>query len=123
MSDVAIDDIKDWTTGANAIAYQSCSTCRAVWYFRRGFCPSCGAADPRSLRASGRGTVYAASLVCRAATPEAKAHVPYMVVLVDAAEGFRLMAHGDKDLKIGDAVTARFENFTRRPMPYFVRLK
>ena len=34
--------IRDWTRGAEAIAYQACGACRHVWYFRRGFCPSCG---------------------------------------------------------------------------------
>jgi len=120
MSDAAIEPA-DWTAGVDAITYQSCPSCRAVWYFRRGFCPSCGAAEPQTHRASGKGVVYATTLVCRAATPEAKAHVPYMIVLVDAAEGFRMMAHGDKDLAIGDVVTARFENFTDRRVPYFVK--
>ena len=68
----------------------------------------CGAPDPIEKRASGEGTVYATSLVCRAATPETRAHVPYNIVLVDCAEGFRMMAHGDPDLAIGDQVTARF---------------
>ena len=45
--------------------------------------------------------------MCRAATPETRAHVPYNIVLVDAAEGFRMMAHGDNDLAIGDKVTAQ----------------
>ena len=119
MSDAIVT--ADWTQGADAILYQSCGTCRAVWYFRRGFCPSCGAAEPQIHRAGGRGTVYAASLVCRAATPEAKAHVPYMILLVDMAEGFRIMAHGDNELAIGDTVVARFEDFTGRRMPYFVK--
>jgi uncharacterized OB-fold protein len=110
---------EDWTTGAPAILYQSCSACRAIWYFRRGFCPSCGATDPQTLRATGHGIVYAATIVCRAATPEAKAHVPFAIMLIDAAEGFRMMAHGDKNLAIGDAVVARFERFTDRLMPYF----
>ena len=121
MSEPAIVSA-DWTHGRDAIVYQSCGSCRSVWYFRRGFCPSCGAAGPQMHHASGRGTVYAASLVCRAATPEAKTHVPYMIVLVDMAEGFRVMAHGDKDLAIGDAVVARFETFTDRRVPYFAKV-
>ena len=51
-------------------------------------------------RASGEGRVYATTLVCRAATAETRAHVPYNIVLVDAIEGFRMMAHGEKDLAI-----------------------
>ena len=72
--------------------------------------------------ASGEGTVYATSLVCRAATPETRAHVPYNIILVDAAEGFRMMAHGDNDLAIGDRVTALFVRFAGRLVPYFTRI-
>ena len=92
----------DWTTGAEAIVYQSCAACGHLQYFRRSFCCACGAPDPVEKRASGEGTVYATSLVCRAATPETRAHVPYNIVLVDTSVGFRMMAHGDNDLAIGD---------------------
>ena len=55
----------------------------------------------------------------RAATPETRAHVPYNIVLVDTEEGFRMMAHGATDLKIGDVVTARYATFTGRLVPFF----
>jgi uncharacterized protein len=98
----------DWTTGREAILYQSCATCGNVQYFRRGFCAACG-----------EGTVYATSLVSRTATPETRAHVPYNILLVDTAEGFRMMAHGDNNLAIGDKVRARFTQFAGGLVPYF----
>jgi hypothetical protein len=49
--------------------------------------------------------------------------VPYNILLVDCAEGFRMMAHGEKDLAIGDEVTARFVMFAGKVVPYFVKLK
>jgi uncharacterized protein len=112
-----------WTTGEEAIVYQSCRTCGSLQYFRRSFCAACGAPDPVEKRASGVGTVYATSLVCRAATPETRAHVPYNIILVDTSEGFRMMAHGDNDLSIGDKVTARYQQFAGRLVPYFARTK
>jgi uncharacterized OB-fold protein len=115
--------LADWTTGDESIVYQSCAACGGLQYFRRRFCCVCGAPDPAEKRASGEGTVYATSLVCRAATPETRAHVPYNLVLVDAAEGFRMMAHGDHDLRIGDKVTARFARFAGRLVPYFEKVK
>lgn len=111
----------DWTNGTEAIAYQACPACKSAWYFRRRFCPSCGAADPVSKPASGKGTVYAETLVHRAPVPEAKGDVPYKIVLVDTDEGFRMMAHGDPSLRIGDAVTARFKLFLGGIVPYFVK--
>ena len=119
----ANERLADWTTGAEAIVYQSCASCGARQYFRRSFCCACGAPDPAEKRASGEGTVYATSLVCRAATPETRAHVPYNIVLVDTPEGFRMMAHGDNDLAIGDRVTARFTPFAGRLVPYFAKAK
>ena len=112
----------DWTTGTEVIRYQRCESCGRSQYFRRAFCAACGAPGPRDLRASGKGRVYATSLVCRAATPETKAHVPYNILLIDCAEGFRMMAHGDKDLAIGDEVTARFAPFAGKVVPYFEKV-
>ena len=113
----------DWTRGTEAIVYQSCGACGAVQYFHRSFCAACGAPEPATKQASGAGKVYATSLVCRAATPETRAHVPYNIVLVDAEEGFRVMAHGDNDLAIGDEVTASYRPFAGRLVPYFEKKK
>ena len=113
--------IDDWTMGAETIVYQSCAACGATQYFRRSFCAACGVPDVHDRRASGEGVVFVTSLVTRAATAEARAHVPYNIVLVDTAEGFRMMAHGDNDLKIGDAVRVTWRHFTDRLVPYFTR--
>ena len=115
--------IADWTKGVEAIVFQHCGACGARQYFRRSFCAACGVPDPQDKRASGEGTVYATSLVCRAATPETRAHVPYNILLVDASEGFRMMAHGDNDLVIGDRVAARYRQFAGRLVPYFEKAK
>jgi len=111
----------DWTSGREAILYRVCASCRGVQYLRRSFCAACGSTDLSEKHASGEGTVYATSLVCRAATPETRAHVPYNIVLVDTKEGFRMMAHGANDLALGDAVIARFAPFAGRIVPYFER--
>ena len=118
MSEAALID---WTAGDEAIVYQRCTSCGAVQYFHRDFCAACGCNELATLRASGNGTVYAATLVHRAATAEAREHVPFKIVLIDTAEGFRMMAHGATDLAVGDQVTARFARFTGRLVPYFER--
>ena len=115
--------LADWTKGVEAIVYQECTACGARQYFRRSFCAACGAPEPEARRASGEGTVYATSRVCRAATPETKAHVPYNILLVDTAEGFRMMAHGDNGLAIGDKVVAGYRQFAGRLVPYFEKVK
>ena len=42
--------IADWTSGDEAIVYQSCAACGSLQYFRRSFCATCGAPDPVELR-------------------------------------------------------------------------
>ena len=117
------EHLADWTRGEQAIVFQTCTACGHVQYFHRTFCAACGAPDPREARASGKGRVYATSLVCRAATPETRAHVPYNILLVDTSEGFRMMAHGDNDLAIGDKVFAHYKQFAGRLVPFFEKVK
>ena len=109
----------DWTQGEAGIAYQSCPACRATWYMRRGFCPSCGNESPLTAQASGKGVVYATAVVTRAPTEALRSYAPYTIVLVDCAEGFRVMAHGEVGLKIGDPVVATFTEFGGRNIPRF----
>ena len=108
-----------WVDGCRAIAYQCCGACEHIWYFRREFCPNCGASDPRTCTASGNGRVYAMSMVYRAPSDELHPHAPYLIVMVDTDEGFRMMAHGDPLLAIGDRVRARFIEFGGRLIPRF----
>lgn len=114
--------ILDWIEGTHGVAYQACPACGNVWYFRRSFCPRCGDASPDTRQATGNGIVYAVTLVTRAPSEELRAHAPYVIVLVDAEEGFRLMAHGDASLKIGDTVHCRYETLAGRTIPYFERI-
>lgn len=106
---------------SDSITFQTCNACGHIQYFARTFCAACGATDLATNVASGEGTVYATSLVQRAPTPETRAEVPYMIVLIDAAEGFQMMAHGDKSLTIGDRVTASARDFAGHRVPYFQR--
>lgn len=111
----------DWTCGSARIEYQDCSACGQLWYFARHFCPGCGNPAPTRHVASGLGTVYAATVVHRAPSAALAAHVPYTLVLVDANEGFRLMAHGETGVIVGDAVRASYRLFGDVQVPYFTK--
>ena len=63
-------------------------------------------AGAQATRASGHGVVHAISVVARAPSAELRAHAPYAIVLIDAAEGFRMMAQGDMALAIGEGQAA-----------------
>jgi len=108
-----------WIDGTAAIVYQCCESCKKVWYFRRDFCPNCGSSDPKSCQASGAGRVYAKSLVHRAPSEALRALAPYLIVMIDMDEGFRMMGHGDPSLEIGDRATARFVDFGGDVVPRF----
>lgn len=112
-------DVLDWTQGGAGIAYQHCPPCQATWYMRREFCPVCGHAAPATSQASGRGVVYAATVVTRAPSEALRAFAPYTLLLVDCEEGFRVMAHGTPGLRIGDPVQAEFFDFGGRTLPRF----
>lgn len=107
---------------SDAISYQRCAPCGHVWYFVRAFCPKCGSGEPTAPQASGSGVVHAVTVVERAPTPDMKALAPYMLVMVDADEGFRLMAHGAPGLAIGDRVSGGIVEFAGRSIPFFRRV-
>ncbi len=110
---------RGWIEGQKVIVYQHCEGCGNSWYFWRSFCPSCGASEPEAREASGRGQVYAVSMVHRAPSDDLRAYVPYLIVMIDTDEGFRVMAHGESSLLIGDRVQARFIEFGGRLIPCF----
>ena len=113
----------DWTRGEPGIVFQRCEPCGHVWYFRRDFCPACGAPEPQARPSAGAGTVHAATLVHRAPSDEFRALAPYGVVLVEIDEGFRMMGHGAPDLALGDRVTCSFRPLPDRLLPYFQKEK
>lgn len=113
----------DWTKGRPGLAFQACRPCGHRWLFARSFCPKCGSKDVETQAASGRGTVHAATLVTRAPSEALRAHAPYCVILVDAEEGFRLMAHATPGIAIGDRVCATFRPFGAGLVPFFERVE
>jgi uncharacterized protein len=116
------EQVPDWMMGAETLVYQRCGSCGAKQYFRRAFCAACGSSDLAEQVASGRGVVHAISVVHRAATVEARAQLPYAILLVDAEEGFRLMTQGDTSLQIGERVTIGYRCFLDRLVPYAERI-
>ena len=85
---------------------QRCASCGMHIHYPRALCPACGSRDLEAVRASGRGTVYATSVVrVRPGHGE-----DYNIALVDLAEGPRMMTRvvdtDPQDVGIGDAVTA-----------------
>lgn len=108
----------DWTAGVPRLLYDRCPACAHLWYLRRPTCPQCGHAPPERTEAGGLGTVAARTVVRRAPTAALRDLVPYAILLVDAAEGFRFMAHGTEDLVIGDSTRTGFAAFDGGIVPF-----
>lgn len=118
-----VDQVMDWTQGGEGIAYQYCTKCQSTWYVQRTFCPSCGNTSPRNLQASGRGLIYSTAVVTRAPTEALRAYAPYTIALVDCEEGFRVMAHAQSGVTIGDRVAVSFVEFGGKSIPKFRKTK
>jgi uncharacterized OB-fold protein len=92
---------------ANAFRIQHCRACSRHVFYPRLVCSHCGSVELDWVAPSGRGTVYAVSIVNRSAQKGG----PYNVVLVDLSEGPRMMARVDgvanDAVRIGMAVQAR----------------
>lgn len=113
--------VPDWTRGGRGVALQRCGRCAHVWYFRRDFCPACGAAGPVAFAAAGAGTVHAATVVHRAPDDTFRALAPYGLVLVELDEGPRMMAHAPAGVAIGERVSLGWREVAGRTIPYFER--
>lgn len=119
---MSLDASQDWSRGGEHLLFQRCRACCHTFYFHRNFCPACGDTSPITLLSKGEGTVHASTLVQRAPSDEFRAIVPYCIVLVDIAEGFRVMGHGAPQLVIGDAVLCTITTIAGRPLPFFSAL-
>lgn len=104
---------------AGEFLIQSCEECRATIYYPRIICPDCGSDALNWLKPSGRGTIYASSIVNR---PESKGG-PYNVVLVDLEENVRLMSTivdaSPDDIAIGADVVLEVQELEGVPAPVF----
>jgi uncharacterized OB-fold protein len=107
----------DWTDGYERLLFEVCPACGKRSYFRRGFCPSCGAQSVEIVASQCQGKVYAATTVVRAPSPEWKALAPYTLVLIDLDEGPRVMVHGSAGLCIGDRVHIGWQHVGERLIP------
>lgn len=92
---------------AGRFVIQRCASCAGYLFPARQVCPHCGGIEMHWEDATGRGTVYAVTVVNRRAEDGG----PYNVVLVDLAEGPRMMSRVENidndSVMIGLSVQAR----------------
>lgn len=95
------------------LVLQHCADCGAPQAIPRSYCGTCHSVNLTWRESSGRGKIASFSVVHRAPTKAFRDQLPYVLALVDMAEGVRLMLNviGDNrlDTQIGDSVRIVFE--------------
>lgn len=71
---------------------QHCADCGHVQFYQQAICRQCGSEALEHRAASGRGIVHSFSVVHRAPGPAFKQDTPYAVLLVELAEGPRMIS-------------------------------
>lgn len=101
---------------AHEIWLMRCNGCGATYFYPRPICPRCFSRDTGWFRSSGRGTLYAFSIVYRAPTPAFEDRVPYVAAMVELEGGVRFpsnLVDVDPDpakIHIGMAVEVVFDD-------------
>lgn len=92
---------------------QRCAACATLRHPPRPMCPRCRSLEWDTIESSGLGTVY--SFVMPHHPPLPGFDIPYVVALVELAEGTRLVTNivdvDPSDVTIGMAVAVRYEAF------------
>lgn len=112
------DDTRAYWAGLarGELLLQHCRDCGHVQFYQRALCGRCLGARLEHRPASGRGTIYSFSTVYRAPSPEFKDDVPYTVILVELAEGPRMLSTlvdaPPEAVRIGQAVQVVYDPVT-----------
>ncbi|GAC1530184.1 MAG: OB-fold domain-containing protein [Acidimicrobiales bacterium] len=111
-------------TRSRRLVLQWCTHCeKAIWYPRET-CPWCMGHALEWRPASGQGVVYAVTVEHKSMVPSMAALTPYTVVLVDLAEGTRMLSSvvgcPPDEVRVGMAVEVSWEELSDgRNLPMF----
>jgi uncharacterized OB-fold protein len=101
---------------AGRLVLQHCHGCGHTWHPPLPRCPRCHAADTGWQQASGEGTVYSYTVVHHATHAALADRVPYVIAIVELAEGPRVVTGirgaAPDQVWVGMPVRAVFEEVT-----------
>lgn len=109
---------------AGRLVTQRCRSCGRIWHPPLPACPHCHSTDIGWHEVSGDGTVYTYTVVRHATHAALADRVPYVVAIVELAEGPRLVTGitgcAPGDVRVGMAVRACFREVADGvTLPYF----
>ncbi len=95
------------------VLLSQCNECGHVMFYPRATCTRCLSSDLGWTPSSGLGEVYAFTVCHRAPDAVFRADVPYVIALIDLAEGPRMMSNvtdcDPESVRIGLPVQAWFD--------------
>jgi len=103
---------------AHELWIMRCDDCQQAYFYPRAICPNCFSRNTRWLQSSGRGVLYAFTVVHRGPTPAFRDAVPYVGALVQLEEGVRIPTNlvevepDPANIKVGMPVEVIFEDVT-----------
>lgn len=96
---------------------QRCTQCSEYQFYPRVLCSACLSEQVEWVRSSGRGHVLTFTIVRRAVSEAYAPEVPYVVALVQLAEGPRMMSNlvqcEPDSVKVGMPVEVIFEDWSK----------
>lgn len=105
------------------LTMQRCADCGDFTFYPVYLCPTCGGGGLDWTPVGGRGRVHSLTHVHRPSAPVFAGAVPYVVALIQLAEGPIMMSNlvGPKamEARIGDAVEVVFEEVGEVTLPRF----
>ena len=105
------------------LCFQECAGCGHRWLPPSVLCPRCWAGDTRWVPACGAATVFSFAVYHRALHPAFRAHLPYVVAVIELSEGPRLVSNvigvAPADVHVGMPVRLEFQDESGATLPVF----
>lgn len=106
------------------LVIQRCAACGEYQFYPRGICAHCWSTEVQWVEVSGRGTVWTYTVTYQNRTPGFAEEVPYVLALVELAEGVKLFTNivecRPQEVRIGMPVEVTFVRANDRvTVPYF----
>ena len=90
-----------------------CGSCGTLWFPPSASCPACSAFDHEWVPVAGTGEIVTYTVIHRAPGPAFAARTPYVVAIIQLAEGPRLLTNvvecSPSEVSIGMRVEVTFE--------------
>jgi uncharacterized OB-fold protein len=129
MSDKPVPAITDYNReyfegcAAGELRIRNCRACDSKFRFAHAWCPQCWSVDLTWETASGRAKVTHFTVVHQAPSAAFQAEAPYVLALVELAEGVRMMTNvvdcDPQTVHVGMPVLVAFEQRGEVSLPVF----